>query len=81
MAEGGTSQDTKRNQASKGHSLPGDSRGRDKSGHQKKLTKQEALTFWRQQREEQVRIPKETKQARGTHILEIVEGETSQDIE
>jgi len=37
-AEGGTSQDTEGNRQTKGHSLPGDHRGRDKSGHRKKLT-------------------------------------------
>jgi len=33
IAEGGTSQDIKRNQLSKGHSQSRESRGRDKSGH------------------------------------------------
>ena len=36
-AEGGTCQDTERDQASRAHSHPGDSRGRDWSGHRKKL--------------------------------------------
>ena len=53
MAEVGTSQDTERKQPSKGHSLSGDSRGRDKSGHRKKATEQGALTSWRWQREGQ----------------------------
>ena len=39
----------------KDHSLSGDSRGRDKSGHRKKATKRGILTNWRQQREGQVR--------------------------
>jgi len=52
MVERGTSQSMERKQPSKGHSLPGESRGRDKSGHRKKeLTGQGALTSWRQQRE------------------------------
>ena len=34
--EGGTCQDTERNQPTKGHSPPGDHRGRDMSGHRKK---------------------------------------------
>jgi hypothetical protein len=34
---------------SEGHSLPGDGRVRDLSGHRKKATKQEALTSWRWQ--------------------------------
>ena len=38
-------QDTERKQLSEGHSLPGDSKGRDKSRHRKKATKQGALTF------------------------------------
>ena len=42
--EGGTSQDMERNQLSKGHSLTGDHRGRDKSGHGKKEIKKETLT-------------------------------------
>ena len=81
MAEGGTSQDMERNQPSKGHSHPGDSRGREKSGHRKKLTKQGALTFWRWKREGQVRMKKESDQARGTYLLEMAEGGTSQDME
>ena len=35
----------------KGHSLPGDQVGWDKSGHEKKVTEQEALTSWRPHRE------------------------------
>ena len=80
-AEDKTSQDMEREQLSKGHSLPGDSRGRDKSGHRKKATGQGALTPWRQQREGQVRTWKESNQARGTYKLEIAEGWTSQDME
>jgi len=70
-----------RKQLSKGHSQTGDSRGRDKSGHRKKLTEQGALTNWRPQREGQIRTQKETDQARGTHRLEITERGTSQDME
>ena len=40
MAEGGTSQDTETKRPSNVHSLPGDGRGRDKSGHRNKATKQ-----------------------------------------
>ena len=36
-----------RNQPSKGHSHPGDHRGRDFSGHKIKVTKQGALTAYR----------------------------------
>ena len=55
MAEEGTSQDMERMWPSKGHSLPGDGRERDKSRHGKKVTKQGALTSWRWLREGQVR--------------------------
>ena len=44
MAEGGTHQNTERNRPSEGHSLPGDGRVRDLSGHRKKTTEQGALT-------------------------------------
>ena len=57
-----------------GYSLPGDGRGRDLSGHRKKLTNQGALTLWRQQREGLVRTWKETDQLRRTHTLETAEG-------
>ena len=50
-AEGGTCQDTERNPSTEAHSLSGDGRGRDLSGHSKKPTDQGALTSWRQQRE------------------------------
>ena len=53
----------------------------DKSGHGKKVTKKGALTNWRGQREGQVRTWKESDQARGTHVLEMAEGGTSQDME
>ena len=81
MAEGGTSQDMERKQPSKAHSLPGDGRGRDKSGQGKKVTKQGTLTSWRWQREGQVRTRKESDQARCTHKLEMGEGGTSQNKE
>jgi len=81
MAEGGTSQDKERKPPSKAHSLPGDGRGRDKSGHRKKAIEQGALTYWRQQREGPVRTRKESDQARHTHFLETAEGGTSQDKE
>jgi len=47
--EGGTCQNMERKQLSNGHSLPGYSRERDLSGHGEKMTKQQALTSWRQQ--------------------------------
>ena len=81
MAEGGTCQDTERNRPSKAHSRSRDGRGRDLSRYGKKKTKQGALTLWRQQREGLVRTGKEKDRARGTHILEMVEGWTCQDME
>jgi len=79
MAEKGTSQDTEETDQAMGtHSLETAEEGTSQDT-KRKLTKQGALTFWRQQREGQVRTPKETKQARGTHILEMAEGGTSQD--
>ena len=70
-----------RNQASKRHLLSREHRGRDKSGYRKKPSEQGALTSWRAQRGGQVRIQKETDQARSTHFLEMAEGGTSQDME
>ena len=58
IAEGGTSQDTGRNCLSEGHSPPGDSRGRNKSGYRKKPTGQRTLTNLGKQREGQVRTQK-----------------------
>ena len=51
------------------------------SGHRKKLTKQQALTNWRPQREGLVRTWKESNQAMGTYKLEITEGEACQEME
>ena len=50
-AEGWTSHDIGRNQWSQGYLLAGDHRGEDKSGHRKKLTEPEALTYWGPQKE------------------------------
>jgi len=70
-----------RKQPSKGHSLSGDSRGRDKSGHRKKATEQGVLTHWRQEMEGQVKTQKERIQARSTHRLEAGEAGTGQNME
>ena len=51
MAEGATCQDMERYRPREGHSLPGDGRGRDLSGHGKKPTELGALTLWRRQSE------------------------------
>ena len=73
-AEGETCQDTERNQPSKVHSRPGNSGGRDSSGHRKNPTDRGTLTSWRRQREGLVRTWKETNQRRHTHSLETAEG-------
>ena len=49
---------TQKETTEEGHSQTGDGRGRDKSGHRKKVTEQGVLANWRQQREGQVRIQK-----------------------
>ena len=65
----GLGQDMERNWPAKAHSHTGDGRGRDLSGHGKKLTGQGTLTFWRQQREGLVRTQKEPNRPRCTHVL------------
>ena len=80
IAEGGTSQGMERKPLSKGHLPTGVGRGRDKSGHRRKVTVKGALTAWRWQRDK-VRTWKKSDQARGTHSLEMVQGGTSHDKE
>jgi hypothetical protein len=41
-----------------------------------KVGRQRALTLWRVQKDDQVRIPKEIKWGRDTHTLESAKGET-----
>ena len=81
MAGGGTCQDTERNWPSEAHSLSGDGRGRNLSGHGKKLTERGTLTSWRQQKEGLVSTQKKNERARHTHILKTEEGGTCQDTE
>ena len=81
MAEGGSCQETERNQPSEAHSQTGDGKGRDLSGHINKPTDQGALTSWRRQRDGFVRTRKETDRERCTHKLETVEGGTCQGTE
>ena len=50
----------------------------DKLGNGKNLSKQEALTVQRAQKDGQVRKQEEFKQVRGTHRLKSVDGQTSQ---
>ena len=53
--DGEIGHDKERMQASKGHSLPGEPRQRDKSGHGINESQQGVLTSWRSQTERQVR--------------------------
>ena len=78
MAEGGTCH-TQGNRPTEAHSLSGDGRGRDLSGHARKPTNRGALTNWRRQREGLVRAHKETDPPRHTHVLETAEGGACQD--
>ena len=80
-AEGVTCQDTERKRLSDEHSLPGDRRGKNLSGHRNKATEQRVLTNWRPQMEGLVRIRKESDRVTGTHELESAEGGTCQDTE
>jgi hypothetical protein len=76
-ADGGTSQNGKRNRASDGHSRPGEYRWRDKSKWEKRLSERQALTSWGAQTEGQVRMRKETGRTTGTHGLVSADGGTS----
>ena len=60
-AEGGTGQNTERNQPSEGHSQTRDNRRGDMSGHEREPTEQGTLTLWRRQREGLVRTRKKKK--------------------
>ena len=77
-ASEGACQDTERNRPTEAHSLPGDGRGGDLSGHEKKLTERGALTSWRRHREGLVRTQKEIARAKHTHLLETASGGTCQ---
>ena len=81
IAEGGTYQDMRRNRRSKAHSLPGDGRGRDLSGHEMKPIERGPLTSWIHQREGLVRTRDKTDRSRRTYFLETSEGRTCQDTE
>ena len=80
-AEGATCQDTETNRSREGHSLSGDRRGSDLSGHGNKSTEGRTLTNWRRQRERLVRTRKQIDRGKDTHSLETVEGATCQDME
>ena len=55
-------------------------RGMDKLGH-KKVKERREPTNWRPQKKAQFRVEKKGDKVRGTHVLEIAEGGTSQDTE
>ena len=72
---------TRKELPSQGDSLSGDSRGRDLFGHRKNPTEHVTLTSWRRSRERQVGTWKESDRAKVTHLLEMAEGGTFQDME
>src|SRR5712691_4092990 len=74
-------QGTERKQASKGHSLSGESRGWNWSEHGKQTSQQGTLTDWRGQRLGLVRTWKANKPARDTHRLERAEVGIGQNME
>ena len=80
-ADRGTCQDTERIRPTEAHSLPGDGRQRNLSGHQKNPTDQGPLTNWRWQTDGLVRTPKESDRPRPTHCLEAADRGTCQDTE
>ena len=66
--------------ASRGHSRPGQSGNRDRSGHGRNDGQRGSPTNWRAQIQRQVRTPKECE-PRGTYVLESPDTKTSQDTE
>jgi hypothetical protein len=73
-ADEGTSENGKSNRTTDGNSLPGERRRRNKRELQRKHGERRALTSWRKQMEEQVRMAKETERPTGTHFLENADG-------
>ena len=80
-ADRGTCQDTETIRPTEAHSLPGDGRQSDLSGHQNNPTNRGPLTNWRRQTEGHVRTPKESDRPRPTHQLESADRATCQDTE
>jgi hypothetical protein len=76
-ADGETNQDSKRKLESEKHSQTVKCRGRDKLGQQEKAGVQVALTPCQTQRKEQIRTSRESKRAKGTHLLLGTEGDKS----
>ena len=79
-AEGADCEDTERNRPIDVHSLSGDDRRSNLSGHRKKLSEQGTLTSWRRKRERLERARNKIDRAKRTHKLE-TEGETCQNNE
>ena len=80
-ADRATCQDTETIRPTEAHSLPGDGRQSNLSGHRNNPTDRGPLTSWRRQREQLVRIPKQSDRPRPTHILEAADRGTCQDTE
>ena len=76
-----TCQDTETIRPTEVHSLSGDGRQRDLSGHRKNPTNRGPLTIWRRQTEELVRTTKQSDRLRPAHHLEMADRETCQDTE
>jgi hypothetical protein len=79
-ADGGTCQGTKRKrEGGEGDSLPVERTRRDRSGHQDRARERGELTPCWAHTEGQVRAPRESERAGGTHCLSSADGGTSQD--
>src|SRR6267142_2307709 len=80
-ADGQSGQDIEGIRVSKGHSLPGEHRQTDRSGHGRSPSKRGALTSWRAQTDRQTGQGTERiRAAKGTHVLESADGRTSNKI-
>ena len=74
-------QDTETIRPTEAHSLSGDGRQSDLSGHRNNPTNRGPLTTWKRQTEGHVRPPKQSDRPRHTHILETEDRGTCQDTE
>ena len=80
-ADRATCQNTERIQPTEAHSLSGDGRQRDLSGHRNNPTNRGPLTSCRRQTERLVRTLKQSDQPRPAHFLETADRATCQDTE
>jgi hypothetical protein len=78
-AEGRASQNDDRKRTSEAHSHSGNSKREGQIRTAKERGRGRALTSWKAQREELVRIARNREQARSTHILESASAGISQD--